>query len=140
MVPILHPVEGSPEEAFSNSLCATRCVIERCIGVLKQVFRCLLQHRTLHYHPTVAAQIVYACCILHNMRREEDHDMHDDEVSETESDTEDENLNPRELHQRRIRRIRRNQVVDVPNYQPRPNENYLLPGQLTRQSIVRRFV
>lgn len=29
-------------------------------------FRCLLRHRTLHYHPTVAAKIIIACCVLHN--------------------------------------------------------------------------
>lgn len=138
MVPILHPIEGTPEEAFSKSLCETRQIIERCNGVLKQVFRCLLQHRTLHYHPTAAARIVYACCILHNMRRDEDHESDDDDFSETESDTDDDELNPRELRERRVRRIR-NQEVDVPNYQPRLNDNYLRAGQITRECIIRRF-
>lgn len=69
MVPILNAAEGSPEESYTKALTKTRNIVERAIGVLKQVFRCLLGHRTLHYHPTAAGRIVYACCTLHNMFR-----------------------------------------------------------------------
>lgn len=35
--------------------------------MLKNRFRCLLKYRSLHYHPTTAAKIVNACCVLHNL-------------------------------------------------------------------------
>lgn len=44
-----------------------RNVIERSFGVLKSRFRCLLNHRVLHYTPATAGQILYACMILHNI-------------------------------------------------------------------------
>lgn len=66
MTPIQNPTAG-PEERFNNRLCSIRATIERCNGVLKNRFRCLLKHRVLHYSPTVAGQIINSCCILHNM-------------------------------------------------------------------------
>ncbi|KAB0795817.1 hypothetical protein PPYR_09878, partial [Photinus pyralis] len=42
-------------------------IIERTNGLLKQRFRCLLKHRTLHYAPERAAQIIYAAAIMHNL-------------------------------------------------------------------------
>ncbi|KAI4455596.1 dde superfamily endonuclease [Holotrichia oblita] len=44
-----------------------RTTIERCNGVLKNRFRCLLKHRVLHYQPQTAAKIVNACAVLHNL-------------------------------------------------------------------------
>lgn len=41
--------------------------MERTIGVLKNRWRCLIGHRVLHYHSDVAAKIINACCVLHNM-------------------------------------------------------------------------
>jgi len=41
-------------------------VIERCIGVLKERWRCLKCDRTLHYRPEKAGKIVNACAVLHN--------------------------------------------------------------------------
>lgn len=55
------------EENFNQRFTSIRSAIERCNGVLKNRFRCLLRYRTLHYHPTTAGRIVNACCILHNM-------------------------------------------------------------------------
>nr|CAI5851343.1 unnamed protein product [Callosobruchus analis] len=42
-------------------------LIERCNGVLKSRFRCLLKHRVLHYEPETASQIINACAVLHNI-------------------------------------------------------------------------
>lgn len=67
MTPISNPIPNTPEERFNDNFKLIRSLIERCNGLLKARFRCLLQHRTLHYAPEKAAQIIVACCILHNI-------------------------------------------------------------------------
>lgn len=55
------------EETYFNKRHQTvRNVVERCIGVLKMRFRCLLGERQLRYHPTKASNIINACATLHN--------------------------------------------------------------------------
>lgn len=65
--PISNPAPGSPEERFNNRIINVRNSIERCNGLLKNRFRCLLKHRVLHYSPQKAAKIVNACVLLHNL-------------------------------------------------------------------------
>lgn len=65
-IPLRDPLPGA-EERFNNEFKRARCIIERCNGVLKNRFRCLLKHRVLHYAPTKAAKITIACCVLHNI-------------------------------------------------------------------------
>lgn len=67
MTPFENPAPGSPEERYNQRQRSTRCLIERCNGVLKLRFRCLLKHRTLHYSPEKASQIINACVVLHNI-------------------------------------------------------------------------
>ncbi|XP_031328239.1 putative nuclease HARBI1 [Photinus pyralis] len=59
--------QGSPEERFNNQFKTARNVIERTNGILKGRFRCLSRHRVLLYHPSRAANIIYSCCVLHNI-------------------------------------------------------------------------
>ncbi|KAB0795339.1 hypothetical protein PPYR_06811 [Photinus pyralis] len=66
LTPILNP-ENPGQQQYNERVCSVRSIIERCNGVLKNRFRCLLRYRTLHYHPTTAAKIVNACCVLHNL-------------------------------------------------------------------------
>lgn len=66
LTPIRNPQPG-PQERFNRRFCHIRATIERCIGVLKNRFRCLLKHRTLHYNPTIAGKIVNSCAVLHNI-------------------------------------------------------------------------
>ncbi|KAL0879156.1 hypothetical protein ABMA27_002950, partial [Loxostege sticticalis] len=66
MTPILNPA-SSAESHYNEVHIATRNVVERCIGVLKARFRCLLVDRKLHYSPATAAKIVNACSVLHNI-------------------------------------------------------------------------
>lgn len=61
------PEPGTPEAAFNAAHKTCRASVERCIGVLKGRFRCLLKHRVLHYAPDVCAHIINACAVLHNM-------------------------------------------------------------------------
>ncbi|CAN7987250.1 unnamed protein product, partial [Ixodes hexagonus] len=52
---------------FNKAHSSMRSVVERCIGLLKNRFRCLQRNRTLYYHPTVATAIITACAVLHNI-------------------------------------------------------------------------
>ncbi|XP_008179271.1 putative nuclease HARBI1 [Acyrthosiphon pisum] len=67
MTPYLDPAPLSPEASYNNAFCSIRSTIERCIGVLKMRFRCLLKHRVLHYTPNKASKIINTCVVLHNM-------------------------------------------------------------------------
>ncbi|XP_052756255.1 uncharacterized protein LOC128201913 [Galleria mellonella] len=67
MTPITNTVPGSQEAHYTSVHVRTRNVIERTIGLLKARFRCLLVHTVRHYAPEVAASIVNACVVLHNM-------------------------------------------------------------------------
>lgn len=51
---------------FNRRLVSARQIIERCIGVLKMRFRCILGERKLRYSPTKVGQIIYSCATLHN--------------------------------------------------------------------------
>nr|CAH7743531.1 unnamed protein product [Callosobruchus chinensis] len=42
-------------------------MVERCIGVMKARWRCLLAHRVLHYDHHMVAKIINACTVLHNI-------------------------------------------------------------------------
>ncbi|KAG0444299.1 hypothetical protein HPB47_013953 [Ixodes persulcatus] len=69
---LLNPVPGNPavgsdEARFNQAHRSTRSVVERCIGMLKNRFRCLQRYRTLHYDPIRSCNIVTACSILHNV-------------------------------------------------------------------------
>lgn len=67
MTPILNSMPGSKESVYTKMHMSARNCVERCIGVLKARFRCLLVARTLHYDPQTASRIVNACCVLHNI-------------------------------------------------------------------------
>lgn len=54
------------QEYFNHELCAIRQIIERCIGLLKVRFRCILGERKLRYSPTKVGRIIYSCATLHN--------------------------------------------------------------------------
>lgn len=67
MTPFPEAQPNTQEENFNQRHSSTRNTVERCIGVLKKRFRCLLWYRTLEYTPEKAAQIINACAVLHNM-------------------------------------------------------------------------
>lgn len=58
---------GTQEEYFNQRHSTTRSTVERCFGVMKKRFRCLLKYRSLEYTPEKAGQIINACAVLHNM-------------------------------------------------------------------------
>lgn len=73
---------GIPEERFNNTLTTVRNTIERCNGLLKNRFRCLLKDRCLHYQPLKASKIINACAVLHNMCMQRNIPLPDDEHHE----------------------------------------------------------
>lgn len=71
---VMTPVQGIPEEnpgpairRYNERHRQTRSLIERCNGLLKMRFRCLLKHRVLHYRPDKCFRIINACAVLHNL-------------------------------------------------------------------------
>ncbi|CAN8026631.1 unnamed protein product, partial [Ixodes persulcatus] len=69
---LITPVPGtlqpnSREARFNVAHSSVRSVVERCIGLLKNRFRCLHKHRTLYHPPQTAATIIAACAVLHNV-------------------------------------------------------------------------
>nr|CAI5844547.1 unnamed protein product [Callosobruchus analis] len=67
MTPIRNTLEGTPERKYDDALTLARNCVERCIGVLKTRFRCLLGERILRYSPHKAGMIISSCCVLHNV-------------------------------------------------------------------------
>lgn len=67
LTPVQEAGENSPESRYNSAHIRARNSIEKCFGVLKARFRCLLKHRTLHYDAVKAANIIYACMVFHNI-------------------------------------------------------------------------
>ncbi|KAG5880089.1 hypothetical protein JTB14_011592 [Gonioctena quinquepunctata] len=67
MTPVPNAAEGTPEMRYNFRHASARNVIERCNGVLKNRFRCLLGERKLRYDSEKVGTIVVACCVLHNI-------------------------------------------------------------------------
>nr|CAI5851451.1 unnamed protein product [Callosobruchus analis] len=77
--PVRNPLPGTPEFHYNEAFLLARSTIERCNGILKMRFRCLLKHRVLHYTPTKCSKIILACAVLHNMCIENDVPMPENE-------------------------------------------------------------
>lgn len=90
MTPIMDAPENSPEARYTVKHIRARNTIERCFGVLKNRFRCLLKHRVLDYSHRKAGLIVYACATLHNILVEHRIDLLDDEEEPDDANNDDE--------------------------------------------------
>lgn len=67
MTPILNAQQGSPQERYNSRHASARNCVERCIGVLKARFRCILGERKLRYSPDKVGNVAIACAVLHNL-------------------------------------------------------------------------
>lgn len=67
MTPFLNAEENSPESRYNYHHASARNCIERCIGLLKTRFRCLLKERVARYNPAFVGSLVNTCAVLHNM-------------------------------------------------------------------------
>ncbi|KAF5281736.1 hypothetical protein FQR65_LT14576 [Abscondita terminalis] len=77
LTPILNAPEGTMEDRYTRRLCRARNSVERCIGVLKGTFRCLIKDRTLHYKPRDAAKIIITCATLYNILKDANADINE---------------------------------------------------------------
>lgn len=96
LTPFLNPSTNS--EKKNNCLqTKTRNVVERCIGVLKNHWRCLHQTNALRFTPEKSGRVVVACCVLHNfakMRNLPDEDATEQEINLVEIDRVDDRQSP----------------------------------------------
>lgn len=116
--PFLNPPPNSPESRFNTAHCRARNVIERCFGILKMRFRCLLQERVARYDPYFVGMLVTACSILHNMCLAAGVPL----VGEANADLPDED-----------------NVNNIPNGAPRPDVHLLREGERTRANILQGY-
>lgn len=95
MTPILgnHRIH-SPEHRFNKTHKCARFIVERCIGVLKQRWRCFLKDQTLNYKPTRASKIIITCAFLHNLSIHYNNELskYDNEKDEENNEQEAEQL------------------------------------------------
>lgn len=66
MTPFQNP-QNNAENNYNYAHIRGRNCVERCIGVLKCRFRCLLKERSARYKPQFMADVVKACSFLHNI-------------------------------------------------------------------------
>lgn len=67
MTPVFNAEEGTPEFFYNERHMSARNCVERCNGVLKGRFRCLLTERKLRYKPNRVNNIIVSCVVLHNI-------------------------------------------------------------------------
>lgn len=67
MTPFLNAQPNTPEARYNHAHINARNCIERCNGLLKSRFRCLLKERMLRYSPENCGKIINVCAILHNI-------------------------------------------------------------------------
>ncbi|XP_034245508.1 putative nuclease HARBI1 [Thrips palmi] len=67
IVPFEQPQEDTPEGRFNKVHSRDRNVVERCIGNIKERFRCIHDERVAHYDYIKASKFVNAVVVLHNI-------------------------------------------------------------------------
>ena len=84
------------QRQFNHIQAQGRNPIERCNGVLKGTFRCLLGERKLRYEPTKVIKIVNVCCALFNMCLENNLELINVDEIPAEESVDDEELESEE--------------------------------------------
>lgn len=62
------PAPDTPESRYNIAHSHDRCEVERTIGMVKMVFRCINDERVLRYSPPKVCKLTVAVAVLHNMR------------------------------------------------------------------------
>lgn len=110
LTPFRNPVEGSPESRYNYSHIGARNCVERCIGLLKMRFRCLLKERVCRYPPDYVGKIVSACAVMHNMCII--HNLHIEENLQVPENEINHNNLPPNVHLLRLGERMRNNIVN----------------------------
>lgn len=93
MTPFLQALTDE-QRHFNKMHAKARSKVERCIGVLKNRFRCLLGERILLYSHERSSKIIASCVILHNFLRHfnYDNDENDIIINDIHNDADDRNV------------------------------------------------
>lgn len=67
MTPFRDPQPGTPHYRYYEAHVRARNTVERCIGLLKVRFRCILKERNGRYSPEMIAKFVKVSAALHNL-------------------------------------------------------------------------
>lgn len=67
LTPVANAETDTKEASYNQAHQYAHSIVTDSFALLKRRFRCLTRQRTLHYRPKVAAQITYACMVLHNI-------------------------------------------------------------------------
>lgn len=67
VTPYLNSNADTPEARYNKAHISARNTVERTIGLLNMIFRCLLRERVARYEPRFLGTLVNACATLHNM-------------------------------------------------------------------------
>lgn len=70
MTPFINPQDDA-ELRYNRVHTRARNCVERCFGLLKMRFRCLLKETSSRYQPAFMCNIIKVCAVLHNMCIEE---------------------------------------------------------------------
>lgn len=108
MTPYRNPTDAA-EKLYNKKHASARNVVERCFGVLKNRFRCIIGSRGLHYSPAKTTKIINACCALHNMCIY--YKCPEPELVELAEDREDEEVE--DVEEVRVASIRRNIAINL---------------------------
>lgn len=79
--PVVGALPGSQEANYTRIHIRVRNSIERTIGLLKEMFRCIHSERVLHYSPQKAAKIIYCSAILYNYRLDHNELPNDNDIN-----------------------------------------------------------
>lgn len=66
LTPVTNAAPDTPEAMYNAAHAAARNTIERCFGLLKMRFRCILRERVARYSPLIVGSLIATCATLHN--------------------------------------------------------------------------
>lgn len=104
---------------FNRKLSGVRQIVERCIGVLKARFRCILGERKLRYNPTKVGHIIYSCATLHNILIANRYDVMneiDQNLLQNLLNRRNENIDPLQQQQQQHRQVAINRRDQLANF------------------------
>lgn len=80
LTPVIKPNLTNAEQLYNQAHSKTRVRVEQAFGILKARFRCLMI--PLRLEPVIACKVIKACCILHNICKEQDDDSEECAIDE----------------------------------------------------------